>query len=317
VRFIKIKTVFLQIFSILFLISLTFTSFCSANNQNPVIVDINGNGDFTSVQKAIDNSSQNTTIIINQGIYKENIIINKTVKIIGENKNFSIISGNESMYAFLLRASKINITNLTIKNSRIGIYVNDKNYSENNFSNNLIIDNFEAIRLYGSSRNFILNNIIKDNNDFGLVLYESSENKINNNLFFNNSKAIVTGRWSNNNIINANNITDNNQGLFLSYSFHNIVKRNTISKSDISVYMTYSSHNNLTNNTIKKSKLYGFYLSDSDENIIEPNNLTDNSVDIKYESRPPVVNTPGFELYFLIIALAFIIFFKKIHSSPL
>jgi nitrous oxidase accessory protein NosD/PKD repeat protein len=48
-----------------------------------IIVDQGGSGDYTTIQDAIDNSSNGDTIIINTGEYFENIIINKSITING------------------------------------------------------------------------------------------------------------------------------------------------------------------------------------------------------------------------------------------
>ena len=47
------------------------------------IVDKDGQGDYISIQKAINNANDGDTITILEGIYYESLIINKTLSIKG------------------------------------------------------------------------------------------------------------------------------------------------------------------------------------------------------------------------------------------
>ncbi len=49
-----------------------------------MIVDLLGSGDFTSISEAINNALPDTEIIIRPGLYRETIIIDKPLKLIGE-----------------------------------------------------------------------------------------------------------------------------------------------------------------------------------------------------------------------------------------
>jgi pectin methylesterase-like acyl-CoA thioesterase len=64
------------------------------------IIDVNniiyvdgGEADFTTIQDAIDTANEGDTIYVEKGIYCENIIINKSLILIGEDKEYTIIDG--------------------------------------------------------------------------------------------------------------------------------------------------------------------------------------------------------------------------------
>lgn len=62
---------------------------------NTIIVDINGGGNFTSIQTAINNASTNDTIKVWPGTYEEQININKNILLEGSGyENTIITSGN-------------------------------------------------------------------------------------------------------------------------------------------------------------------------------------------------------------------------------
>jgi hypothetical protein len=89
------------------------------NNQNEnksYIISINGKGNYTSIQKAINNASDNDTIFVSKGTYFENIKINKPLELIGEDKNTTIINSNGSGIVINISADYVKISGFTIMN---------------------------------------------------------------------------------------------------------------------------------------------------------------------------------------------------------
>ena len=52
-----------------------------------------GSGNYTTIQAAIDNASSGDTVYVYPGQYDENLIVNKTINLIGANMNSTIING--------------------------------------------------------------------------------------------------------------------------------------------------------------------------------------------------------------------------------
>lgn len=104
-------------------------------NSKRLIVDINGTGDFTSIQSAInslsDSSNEPRTIFIKKGIYKEKIFLEKNNVILeGEDKDKTVLSQAIARDEFRcsnaddwgvatlnLKGSDITLKNLTIENT--------------------------------------------------------------------------------------------------------------------------------------------------------------------------------------------------------
>ena len=53
-------------------------------------------GFYSTIMDAINESSEGDTILVDNGIYNETLIINKSIKLIGNNKDTTIISGNKT-----------------------------------------------------------------------------------------------------------------------------------------------------------------------------------------------------------------------------
>lgn len=123
-----------------FLLSLLLVLFClniSAAHKlvKNISVDINGSGDFTSLQEAIFSvrafdPDGSTTIFVRNGVYKEKIVIPDwvcNVKILGENREKTVITHNDHAninkmgtfrtYTLQIRGNDIELENLTVENN--------------------------------------------------------------------------------------------------------------------------------------------------------------------------------------------------------
>jgi len=163
------------------------------NNNTTIYVDNDAEAGWydsthvKTIQEGIDNSSTGDTVFVYNGSYFETIIIKKSINLIGENKNSTIINGNNSSYPVLeISAEYVKVSDLTIKNSEIGIYLENTSGS-NIIDKNIIKGCSKAIYLLDSHKNLITNNTIKDNN-IGISLNLSYKNNFFYNNFINNSK---------------------------------------------------------------------------------------------------------------------------------
>jgi len=186
------------------------------------------------IQGLIDNASDGDIIYIPNGTYYENIVINKSISLIGENKNTTIIDGSGSGTVVHISADWINISGFNICNAISGVHISSK---WNCISSNIITNND-----YGISFGSCYGNIIKENiifkNKYGLELWIfcSSHNITNNNISNNRYGIFLEGSTSNN--INSNIISNNIFGIYLKYRYfwqnffnaaeNNIIKNNFI-----------------------------------------------------------------------------------------
>ena len=52
-----------------------------------------GGDNYTQIQHAIDNASDGDTVFVYNGTYYENVVVDKSIQLIGEDKNTTIIDG--------------------------------------------------------------------------------------------------------------------------------------------------------------------------------------------------------------------------------
>ncbi len=252
--------------------------------KTTIYVDISGEGNYSSIQSAIDEAEPGDTIFVKNGVYYENIVIDKSIILIGENNTNTIIDGRSAGNVIKLNSNNIIIQNFTIQNSGIyfpncGVNITSK---YNNIINNIIKNNLYGIILYGSLNNTIINNIIKENKNCGIYISNSSFNNIlNNRIIDHDFNGIGIYDKSNNNSIIKNNLLNNGYcGVNIKISYMNEIMMNNISNNYIGIK------------------------NPSSTNIIADNYIFNNNVDIEKESE-----SPSFKLGLFILSISFILYF--------
>jgi len=184
--------------------------------------------DYSTIQKAVNHAQPGDTIIVRDGTYVENIVINKpylTIKSENGPENCIVKAESDDDPVFLIYGNYTTLTGFTIIDGEVGIELDD---SSNNIITNNIISNNECdgIWLGGSSNNIIMHSTISNNECYGIGLCDSSNNIITNNTISNNE---WDGIWlwgsSNNQITNNTFIKD---GISVSYSYQNTIEGNTV-----------------------------------------------------------------------------------------
>ena len=251
-------------FAILCLLSLLFLTECKLSvkaSSTTWIVDKDGTADFKTIQEAINNATSGDTIFVHSGTYNEHVIVNETVSLVGEDRDSTIIDGNETGSVVKITANNVSIEGFAIKNSGThtieydsGIFVDHS--SGNNISHNMMINNDYGISLYSSINNVVSGNMMI-NNDYGISLYSSINNVVSGNTITNNYEGISL-YYSVNNVVSYNIISSNNyEGISLYYSVNNLLSYNTIINNYAGMYLAlYSSNNtiylNNFNNTLRQ-----------------------------------------------------------------
>jgi len=165
--------------------------------------------DYPTIQEAIDAAC---TIIVAPGTYYENLVINKSLTIIGKKgSNGPIFDGTiTGTLVTITDTSKVTITNIIMTNYEKAILI--ENSSDCTIYNNIMYNmdySGTAIESDNAANNLIYNNILQDNN-IAIDLTESStSNIIYANTISGNEIGIDMSN-SNENIIYHNNFVDNN-----------------------------------------------------------------------------------------------------------
>jgi parallel beta-helix repeat protein len=227
---------------------------------------------YLSIQEAIDapETRNGHTIFVETGIYCENVVISKSLCLIGENKDTVVVDGQyHSDTVVNVTASGVLVTNFTIQRGTGG-YPYACLYFHPSSSDNVITHN--DIRLFGgyailldrSQNNTLADNCVS-NNGFGIRVYESADNIFSRNTISKSYDGVrITGANSSNNIFLGNNVSDTVIG-FLIYHLcsNNAFIENDIWNNDQGINIEADGNRFLRNNFIKND--YNAYVENGSD----------------------------------------------------
>ncbi|MCK4613222.1 MAG: right-handed parallel beta-helix repeat-containing protein, partial [Thermoplasmata archaeon] len=240
-----------------------------------ITVDDDGPANYSKIQDAINNATEGDTILVKEGTYHENVIVNKTVSLIGNGSANTTIDGGGKGDIVKITADWVNVSGFRVINGSAGIKM-ESNHNKV-FENNCSSNNNYGIYLYEFSNNNTLINNTCSNNDFGIYLYKSNYNTLSNNTCSNNHDH---GIW------------------IQSYSDNNTLTNNTCnSNSLIGISVEDSNNTTITNNTCSSNNRYGIYIRDSHNNTISNNNCSSNllsSISLRHSDNNTLTNNTCF-----------------------
>mgnify|MGYP001044998609 FL=1 len=305
------------IFALLIVLSIHIVFCQSELNHTSSISVIRVPEDYSIVQEAINAASAGHIIIIDSGVYYENIVISKPISLIGKSKESTIIDGGGIGDVVCISSAEVKVSGFTIRNSGknsteetigdAGVKMSKvKNCS---ISNCIIVDNYFGIYMTLSNNNVLENNTCFKNSGGGMLLFLSC----NNNRLVNNTSMLNGGfggillrescnfniiadnicewnsRWDqhgiklldfcNNNILENNTSVHNGDGIFLLISSNNLIINNILNSNLRAGMQIYIGcvNNTISNNTCNLNDGGGITLYFSSDNNTIKSNLCSNN----------------------------------------
>ncbi len=249
------------------IVSLTFVSIfvlsivLATQSMRPVKADpaiIRVPDDYEKIQWAVSNASAGDIIQVAAGTYYEQVIIGKSLTLIGENPSTTIIQASLGADYVIkcLNTSRVNISGFTMRNGIHGIKI--EHSSNNTIRGNTITNNSKCgIHLSASNNNTISGNMVSSNGKRGIYMREYCYNNVvSNNTVLNHAEWGLYLKDSFNNVFSNNTISNSEErGIFLNEAGNNIFIGNTVSNNDIGITIRWSPYNKLRNNKINGNRV--------------------------------------------------------------
>jgi parallel beta-helix repeat protein len=198
----------LKDFTILCLLSTTLLIGCKVSvSASPTTIYVPA--DYPTIQEAINHANEGDMVFVRNGTYYENVVVNKTVSVAGEDKATTIIDGGGNGVVVSLEANNSNFSNFTIMNSGnsdydCGVSLNS---SGNNLRANIVTGNQNGILVNpGCVDNTVTENTVSMNKVYGIHLW-----------------------YSNGSILNGNTVTNGYDGIIIEFCCNTTLGNNTIS----------------------------------------------------------------------------------------
>jgi parallel beta-helix repeat protein len=230
---------------------------------------------FNSIQKGIDAASDWDVVHVNNGYYHEYVTIKKTIQLIGENKEHTIIDGKNGRGPLRITGNRIIIQGFTITNDALSsdscrIHIKNSNYVT--ISDCIISDNQRGIYAVESTNLFIVNNNFDENKQSMYFPIKIGTVYVSHNQFSSNDEYSygILGEANGEYIIHNNSFTSSTKfdefscALYLTGKME--VVSNTIYGFTIGVWFR-NGKGTIEQNVIRKNDHIGIYASGSSVSI--------------------------------------------------
>ena len=215
-----------------------------------------GPNNYTKIQDAVNASSNGYTVFVYGGMYNENVVIEKSITLKGENKNTTIISGPNTGAGVWISSNRVRVQGFTIQThnyeavifASVSFVVISDNIIQNGISlsksqyniimRNNISDGWYGIDIYASSHSNILIDNVLSYNKIGVILdyFDVRDNIVSRNIITHNSLEGILLRGCRYNLITGNTIEENTLGIRLNQSRQNLIMRNNFLENQQDAY---------------------------------------------------------------------------------
>lgn len=179
--------------------------------------------EFQTIQEAINQSEKGDTILVDNGTYYENILIDAKEIVLTSNFIFTndvrdikstILNGNKNDFVLKINNTNVytQVIGFTIENGQDGVTA----YGQFTFKNNIVRNNIDGIDYENNSGGICRNNLFEQNRDDGIDLDQAVDIIIEQNIIRNNKDdgiEIRLHKYAGNllNIVIENNLILNNE----------------------------------------------------------------------------------------------------------
>ncbi|UCE39133.1 MAG: right-handed parallel beta-helix repeat-containing protein [Thermoplasmata archaeon] len=270
------------------------TGILTVTLPNNITVDDSGGALFTSIQEAIMNAEDGDTIYVYKGIYHEHLTITKSITLLGEDPDETIIDGDGYGKVIFVTGDNVSISGFTIQDGEYGIYLQETDSTQithDNSTHNIIQDYDYGIYCYRTTNAYIANNIITDGK-YGIVTFHAHNDAIRyNTISYNTEFGAKDYNSTLSNCFNWNYFYKNK----IAYWYDPVpgfpileFDGNILEENQIAIMVENSSSISITNNTASKND-YGIYLKNASPNIAD-NTISDSEYGIYGEYSSPTIS---------------------------
>ena len=221
-------------FSLLFSVLLVFpVSFdrslighLNATQQGNIrVTNLNTGENYSAIQEAIDapETLDGHEIFVASGIYYEHLTVNKSLSLIGEDRNSTIIDGNGKGIVVYVTANNVEVRNFTVRNGTFGLWLYHSDNSK--IIGNTLHDGSYGIRLYDSRNSEVIENNVYGYTWFGVEIKASGNTTLRDNNMVENKYNFGVNGNSLSDFINDIDVSNSVNGGPIHYLInqHNII----------------------------------------------------------------------------------------------
>lgn len=217
----------------------TYLSLLKTNTQPYTVYDISAGLNYSTIQEAINAAQNGSIIVVSSGVYHEHILINKTLTLLGVDKEDTIIDGSNGSDVVAITADDVLFEGFTVRNSSM---------------------DSTGIALAHSTGSVVRGNVVTLNGWAGIGLSESNTTTVSDNIISSTTGSTIGLIWG--------------DGIMLSSSSNNTINYNVITGSTVAGISLESSDNNtILGNVLEDNGYVMFFPTISNDNAIFQNSF--------------------------------------------
>jgi parallel beta-helix repeat protein len=254
----------------------------SAKTEPPTrVVDPLHRGDHTTIIEAVGAASPGDRILVRPGLYREGLVIDKPLEIIGEGDPGEVVVQGAGEDVILFTTTMGRVVNLTLRQMGGGNW-----YGVNIAQGRLDLEECDitsrslaCVAIHGGADPRLRRNRIHDGKQSGVIVYEDGQGTLEDNDVFSNALAGVAIKTGSNPTLRRNRIHDNMQGGVHVYDDG----QGTLEDNDIfgnalaGVAIKTGGNPTLRRNRIHDGKQGGVFVYEDGQGTLEDNDIFGNA----------------------------------------
>ncbi len=244
--------------------------------------------DYPTIQSAVNAARSYDTVFVRKGLYKEHIIIGKSLTLKGEDRNDTIIDGGGNGSVLHIAASHVMVSGFTVQKGEFGIVIRASEPIHHVMVRDSVITlNIDGIfSKYSGGRHLIEKCVVSHNGRHGINVHQFSGSIIRECEVFENRVGIRPA-WSWHISVERNRIYKNQeQGIGIDSCYYSTIEENLIhANEDVGIATSYIAGRNTIKNNIIFKNYYcisvGMLWGGFGKHSIYHNDIWDNRIQIK------------------------------------
>ena len=266
------------------------------------VVDVLDRGDFSTITAAIEAAQPGDRILVRPGLYREGLVIDKALEIIGDGKRDDVVIEAKGKDVLLFQTTMGRVTNLTMRQTGGGKwYAVDITQGRLDLEDcDITSKSLACVAVHGGADPRLRRNRIHDGKGAGVYVHENGQGTLEDNDIFGNALAGVEISNGGNPTLRGNRIHDGKQnGVYVQKNSQGTLEDNDIFGNEhAGVVIKDGSRPTLRRNRINKNGYEAIWIDEAGGGIFEDNDLRDNAKgawDISDDCKPNVKATRNLE----------------------
>ena len=233
--------------------------------------------DYATIQQAIDRANPGDTIEIASGTYNEKLKITKSIRLVGQGINQTVVSDSGTVVT--VDADNVEIRGLSVRDGTYGIFLW---YCQNALlRDNEMSGNRWNFGVWGSSVSEFIHDIDSSNKVDGKTLYYWTNRRGGQVPKDAGYVALVNSTEI---LMKDAMLTSNEQGVLLVSTTNSIVENVTAYGNDVGIDSRWSSNNTIRKSRFASTVLHAVYFEDSHDNAFYENTMLNNILGLELVS---------------------------------